>query len=181
MPANQLPAGACRLASRLRTHPGVTVMSQSKPLFPLNARYAVVWDHEIKHALSPRKICNRTWWSTAPLPVRWSRLKTPAGTGWCRCRWASCAATMWCAASRAGLQHAGALRAHALAGHHQPLGLRAQLPVAKKHRCVWIWPGDPAWADARLIPDLHWRTTRPGPAMAAPSTPSATTGWCWTT
>ena len=33
-------------------------MSQSKPLFPLNAWYAVAWDHEVKHALTPRKLCN---------------------------------------------------------------------------------------------------------------------------
>ena len=29
-------------------------------------------------------------------------------------------------------------------------------PVAEKHRFVWVWPGDPARADAALIPDLHW-------------------------
>ncbi|MEP6876530.1 MAG: aromatic ring-hydroxylating dioxygenase subunit alpha, partial [Burkholderiales bacterium] len=29
-------------------------------------------------------------------------------------------------------------------------------PTAEKHRFVWVWPGDPARADAALIPDLHW-------------------------
>jgi vanillate O-demethylase monooxygenase subunit len=29
-------------------------------------------------------------------------------------------------------------------------------PVVERHRFVWIWPGDPALADASAIPDLHW-------------------------
>lgn len=29
-------------------------------------------------------------------------------------------------------------------------------PVAEKWRYVWIWMGDPALADAALIPDFHW-------------------------
>ncbi len=29
-------------------------------------------------------------------------------------------------------------------------------PVAEKWRYVWVWMGDPALADAALIPDFHW-------------------------
>jgi vanillate O-demethylase monooxygenase subunit len=29
-------------------------------------------------------------------------------------------------------------------------------PVAEKHRFVWVWTGDPALADEKKIPDLHW-------------------------
>lgn len=29
-------------------------------------------------------------------------------------------------------------------------------PVLERHRFVWIWPGDPALADPKLLPDLHW-------------------------
>lgn len=29
-------------------------------------------------------------------------------------------------------------------------------PVAEKYRWVWIWMGDPAFADPDLIPDYHW-------------------------
>ena len=29
-------------------------------------------------------------------------------------------------------------------------------PVVERHGFVWVWPGDPALADAALIPELHW-------------------------
>ena len=29
-------------------------------------------------------------------------------------------------------------------------------PVVERYRWVWIWMGDPARADAKLIPDYHW-------------------------
>jgi phenylpropionate dioxygenase-like ring-hydroxylating dioxygenase large terminal subunit len=38
-------------------------------------------------------------------------------------------------------------------------------PVLERHRWVWIWPGDPARADAALIPDLHYNDS-PGWASA---------------
>jgi phenylpropionate dioxygenase-like ring-hydroxylating dioxygenase large terminal subunit len=34
-------------------------------------------------------------------------------------------------------------------------------PVVERHGCIWLWPGDPALADADQIPDLHW-ATNPG-------------------
>ena len=38
-----------------------------------------------------------------------------------------------------------------------PPGARVRTwPVAEKWRWVWIWMGDPARADAALIPDFHW-------------------------
>lgn len=29
-------------------------------------------------------------------------------------------------------------------------------PVVERYRYVWIWPGDPALADSKLVPDYHW-------------------------
>ena len=29
-------------------------------------------------------------------------------------------------------------------------------PTVEKHKFVWIWMGDPAQADANLVPDFHW-------------------------
>jgi vanillate O-demethylase monooxygenase subunit len=29
-------------------------------------------------------------------------------------------------------------------------------PALERHRLVWVWPGDPALADAAPVPDLHW-------------------------
>jgi vanillate O-demethylase monooxygenase subunit len=38
-----------------------------------------------------------------------------------------------------------------------PRGIAARLvPTVEKHRWVWVWPGDPAKADPRLVPDFHW-------------------------
>lgn len=37
-------------------------------------------------------------------------------------------------------------------------------PVVEKYGWIWVWTGDPARADASLIPDFHWRQD---PAWAA--------------
>ena len=34
-------------------------------------------------------------------------------------------------------------------------GVRAY-PTVKRHRLVWLWPGDPALADPDLVPGFHW-------------------------
>ena len=40
---------------------------------------------------------------------------------------------------------------------HVPPGARVRsYPVVEKLNAVWLWPGDPARADAALIPDLFW-------------------------
>lgn len=82
---------------------------------------------------------------------------------------------------RAGLQQPGPLRAHALAGDHQSLRVRAQFSGGREASLCVDLAGRPG--AGRHPPDSR-------PALGArsglgrrwpPSMPSATTGWCWTT
>ncbi len=43
----------------------------------------------------------------------------------------------------------------------------ASYPVVEKHKWLWLWMGEPARADAALIPDFHWQDD---PAWAATGT-----------
>ena len=54
--------------------------------FPLNAWYAAAWDVDLKHALFPRTICGKHVVMYRQSNGRSARWRTPAGTGWCRCR-----------------------------------------------------------------------------------------------
>ncbi|WP_115558785.1 aromatic ring-hydroxylating dioxygenase subunit alpha [Xanthomonas dyei] len=132
-------------------------MSQSKPLFPLNAWYAVAWDHEIKHALTPRKVCNLevvVYRTTAGAVVAledacWHRL-VPLSMGKLRGDDVVC--------GYHGLVYNTQGRCVHMPSQEtiNPSACVRSFPVAEKHRYVWIWPGDPAKADTALIPDLHW-------------------------
>ena len=125
--------------------------------FPLNAWYAVAWDFEIKHALFARTVCDQklvlyrtqrgqvvaledACWHRL-LPLSMGRLDgdelvcgyhglvfNPQG----RCVHMP---------SQATINPSACVRAY---------------PVVECHRFVWVWPGDPARADPRLVPDLHW-------------------------
>jgi vanillate O-demethylase monooxygenase subunit len=37
-----------------------------------------------------------------------------------------------------------------------PAACVRSFPVVEKHRFIWLWMGDPALADAALVPDMHW-------------------------
>ena len=132
-------------------------MSQSKPLFPLNAWYAVAWDHEVKHALTPRKLCNLDvvlYRTTAGAVVAledacWHRL-VPLSMGKLRGDDVVC--------GYHGLVYNAQGRCVHMPSQEtiNPSACVRGFPVAEKHRYVWVWPGDPAQADVALIPDLHW-------------------------
>ncbi|KAB7769679.1 aromatic ring-hydroxylating dioxygenase subunit alpha [Xanthomonas maliensis] len=132
-------------------------MSESKPLFPLNAWYAIAWDHEIKHALAPRKVCNLdvvVYRTSAGKVVAledacWHRL-VPLSLGRLRGDDVVC--------GYHGLAYDAQGRCVHMPSQEtiNPSACVRAFPVAEKHRYVWVWPGDPAKADPRLIPDLHW-------------------------
>jgi vanillate O-demethylase monooxygenase subunit len=46
------------------------------------------------------------------------------------------------------------LHAHTGTADDQPERRRPVLPVAERHRFIWVWPGDPALADPATIPDI---------------------------
>ena len=133
-----------------------------RPLFPLNAWYAAAYDVEVKrdaaraHHLRPEaRACS------AAATARWPRSKTPAGTACCRCQGHAAQRRGHLRLPRPGLQRRRPLHPHAVAGNHQPVGLRARFPVVQKHRFVWVWPGDPALADAvARCPTCTGTTTR---------------------
>lgn len=126
--------------------------------FPLNAWYAVAWEHEVgKKSILARTLCNRKialWRKPDDQPAAvddacWHRL-APLSLGWLENGEIVC--------KYHGLRFNGQG-----ACTHMPsqdaispgAGVRAY-PVVDRHRFVWLWPGDPALANPDLIPDMRW-------------------------
>jgi vanillate O-demethylase monooxygenase subunit len=118
--------------------------------FPLNAWYAAAWDHEVGRNLMARTVANR--------PIVFYR--TTGG------RPVALADACW---HRLAPLSMGRLRGdeEIQCGYHgicfdadgRATFMPAQdtiNPVVERHRYVWVWPGDPALADAALVPDLYW-------------------------
>lgn len=125
--------------------------------FPLNAWYACAWDVEVKRELMPRTLCNhklvlfrRTDGSVAALEdACWHRL-LPLSKGRLNGDEVTCG------------YHGLVFNADGRCTHMpsqetiNPSACVRSFPVVERHRFVWVWPGDPALADAALVPDLHW-------------------------
>jgi len=134
-------------------------MSDPTPRYPLNAWYAIAWDHEVRHALLPRKACNldivlyRTGAGAlvALEDACWHRL-VPLSMGKLRGDDVVC--------GYHGLVYDALGRCVHMPSQEtiNPAACVRSFPVAEKHRYVWIWPGDAALADPALIPDLHWNS-----------------------
>ena len=125
--------------------------------FPLNAWYAAAYDVEVKAALLARTVCNqklvlfrRRDGSVAALEdACWHRL-LPLSRGRLHDDHITC--------GYHGLVFNGDGRCTHMPSQEtlNPSACVRAFPVALKHRFVWVWPGDPARADASTIPDLHW-------------------------
>ncbi|MEE7560416.1 aromatic ring-hydroxylating dioxygenase subunit alpha [Xanthomonas sp. Kuri4-2] len=132
-------------------------MRQPLPPFPLNAWYAVAWDHEIRHALLPRKVCGldvvlyRTLDGavTALEDACWHRL-VPLSMGRLQGDDVVC--------GYHGLVYNPQGRCVHMPSQDtiNPSACVRRFPVVERHRYAWIWPGDPALADPAQVPDLHW-------------------------
>jgi phenylpropionate dioxygenase-like ring-hydroxylating dioxygenase large terminal subunit len=125
--------------------------------FPMNAWYAAAYDVEVKAALLARTVCGeklvlfrRRDGSVAALEdACWHRL-LPLSRGRLHDDQVIC--------GYHGLVYDGAGRCTHMPSQEtiNPSACVRSFPVALKHRFVWVWPGDPALADAASIPDLHW-------------------------
>lgn len=125
--------------------------------FPLNAWYAAAWSHEIKHELAPRTICDKNivlYRRTDDTVVAledacWHRL-LPLSMGRLKGDEVVC--------GYHGLVFNGSGRCTFMPAQKtiNPSACVHAYPAVERHRLVWIWPGDPALADANKIPDFHW-------------------------
>jgi len=125
--------------------------------YPCNAWYAAAWDTEIRHELLARTICDR------PLVLYrrndgacialddscWHRM-LPLSKGWLDGDRLVCG------------YHGLAYESHGRCVYMpsqqtiNPAACVRSYPVVERHRFVWVWMGDPALADPRRVPDLHW-------------------------
>src|SRR5258706_10989615 len=128
--------------------------------FPLNAWYAVAWNHEVTGGgVLARTVCNQNiaLWRTPEGEIAaledscWHR-RLPLSMGHVEgsnvvCRYH-------------GLAFDAAGRCTRMPSQEKPSAsarVRA-FPAAERHRLVWVWPGEPARADVTLVPDLHWNS-----------------------
>jgi phenylpropionate dioxygenase-like ring-hydroxylating dioxygenase large terminal subunit len=130
----------------------------STATFPLNAWYAAAYDVEVKkNALLARTVCGqklvmfrRQDGSVAALEdACWHRL-LPLSQGRLHDDQITC--------GYHGLVFNGDGRCTHMPSQEtlNPSACVRSFPLVQKHRFVWVWPGDPALADASKIPDLHW-------------------------
>jgi phenylpropionate dioxygenase-like ring-hydroxylating dioxygenase large terminal subunit len=132
-------------------------MKPSKSTFPLNAWYAAAYDVEVSHALFARTICKQkivmyrqsNGQVAALEDACWHRL-LPLSMGRLEGDEVVC--------GYHGLTFNGQGQCTHMPSQEtiNPAACVRSFPVIEKHRFIWIWPGDPALADASLVPDLHW-------------------------
>ena len=136
-------------------------MAAPKP-FPMNTWYAAAWDHEIRRALSPRRICDipvvlyrRGNGEVAALEdACWHRL-LPLSLGHLRGDEVVC--------GYHGLVFNPAGRCTFMPAQEtiNPSACVRTFPVVEKYRLIWVWMGDPALADPATVPDFHWNSDAP--------------------
>lgn len=125
--------------------------------FPLNAWYAVAWDTEIRRDILPRTVCGqklvlyRTQHGqvTALEDACWHRL-LPLSMGRLE------GDDLVCGYHGLVFNPQGRCVYMPSQATINPSACVRSYPVVERHRFVWVWPGDPARADVRLVPDLHW-------------------------
>jgi len=132
-------------------------MNTGKTTFPLNAWYAAAYDVEIGRELLPRTICNQKivmyrrldGQAVALHDACWHRL-LPLSQGRLQGDEVVC--------GYHGLVYnpdGQCVRMPSLQSLNPAACVRS-FPLGEKHRFIWLWMGDPALADAALVPDMHW-------------------------
>ncbi len=126
-------------------------------MFLRNCWYVAAWAHELDDGLLARTILGEAvviyrdaGGATVALEDSCAHRQAPLSLGTVTERGLQC--------SYHGLvfDRAGAC-VHVPGQARIPQGARVKsYPVVEKWRWVWIWMGDPALADAALVPDFHW-------------------------
>jgi len=125
--------------------------------FPLNAWYVAAWDREVGRKLLARTICDS---DIVLYRKRDGRVAALADACWHRLLPLSLGTLVdddvLCGYH--GLRFDGDGRCTHMPSQEtiNPSACVRSYPVVEKQRFVWIWPGDPALADASLVPDLPW-------------------------
>ena len=129
----------------------------SEQNFPLNVWYAAAYDIEVKRELLARKICNRPvvlyrkldGEAVALADACWHRL-LPLSKGELHGDNVIC--------GYHGLEFDDSGRCVYMPSQNtiNPSACVKSYPLVERHRFLWIWMGDPALADPRKIPDIHW-------------------------
>lgn len=137
----------------------------ARPDWPANAWYAAAWDVEVNRQLLARTVAGRrivlyrrTDGVAAALEdACWHRL-LPLSRGRLDGDAVVC--------GYHGLRYDSHGRCIHMPSQEtiNPAARVPAMPIAERHRFVWVWPGDTALADPALIPDLHWNHD---PAWAA--------------
>ena len=125
--------------------------------FPANSWYAAAWDHEVAQALRPVSVCNQrivVYRTPSGVPIAledacWHRL-LPLSMGRLDGDRVVCGYHGLVYDSRGRCTHMPSQETI------NPAACVRSFPVIEKHRFIWVWLGDPALADAALVPDLHW-------------------------
>ena len=125
--------------------------------WPMNAWYAVAWDHEVRHELLPRTICGkkivlyrRTDGRIAALEdACWHRL-LPLSMG------RLIGDEVVCGYHGLVFDDSGRCTHMPSQDTINPSACVRTYPAVERHRFVWAFMGDPALADPAKIPDLHW-------------------------
>lgn len=125
--------------------------------YPLNAWYVAARSVEIAHSLFARKICGKNvvfYRTTTGQPVAledacWHRL-VPLSMGKLKGDDVQCPYHGLVFNSRGRCVHMPSQETI------NPSAAVRSFPIVERFNFIWIWPGDPALADPRLIPDLHW-------------------------
>ena len=138
-------------------------MASGRP-FPLNAWYPAAWGHEIERALAARTICGhdivlyrRADGAVAALEdACWHRL-LPLSMG------RLVGDQVVCGYHGLVFNSAGRCTHMPAQKTINPSACVRSYPVVKRHRLIWVWPGDPALADPAAMPE---RPSAPGKCRA---------------
>lgn len=126
-------------------------------MFLKNCWYVAAWDHEIADGLLARTILNQpvvlfrgAGGDPVALEDRCCHRHLPLSLGEITGNNVRC--------GYHGLEFDASGRCVSVPGQSKiPPGASVRAyPVVERYRWVWIWMGDPARADAGLIPDYHW-------------------------
>ncbi len=126
--------------------------------YPLNAWYAVAWDHEV----SARGLMSRT---VAGKPMALYRTKDGRPVALANACWHRLAPLsmgklvgndeVQCPYHGLRFNSAGRCTSMPAQETVNPSAMVPSFPVVERHRYLWVWPGDVTRADPDLIPDMH--------------------------